>query len=87
MKKLLDMRKWTHFPVRFFFCLLLPQDFSDFFSICGHHCSYSLNYSVAQPGADKAVLVDSHYFILCFRVHRFLLNEITSCDAVFFSLK
>ena len=25
-----------------------------FFNICGQHCSYSLNYSLARPGAGEA---------------------------------
>ena len=69
------MKSRPNLPIRLFFCLFLSQDFTDFFNICGQHCFYSLNYSVARPGAGEAILVDLHYFTLYFRVHRFMLNK------------
>ena len=67
------MKSGPTFPFRLFFCLLLSQDFTDFFfNIFGQHCFQLLNYSVAQPGADKA------YWLIDIILH-FVLGFIDLC--------
>ena len=65
------------FPFRLFFCLLLFQDFAEFFlNICGQHISFLLINLFCRPaGSSRSILVDLHYFTLCFRVHRSMLNK------------
>ena len=74
------------------YCLLLFQDFADFFfNICGQHILFLLIKLFCRPaGSRRSRLVDLHYFTLCFRVHRFMLNKTwkfkLSCSLLFFEM-
>ena len=61
----------------YFLSFAVPQDFADFFfNICGQHISFLLIKLFCRPaGSRRSILVDLHYFTLCFRVHRFMLNK------------
>ena len=68
------MKSGPTFPFRLFFCLLLFQDFADFFLtfVVNIYCFYSLNYSVARPGAGEA------YWLIYIILH-FVLGFIDLC--------
>ena len=67
------MKSGPNLTIRLFLCLFLSQDFTDFFfNICGQHCFYSLNYSVARPGAGEA------YWLIYIILH-FVLRFIDLC--------
>ena len=71
--------KWTtHFPVPFIFLSFAVPRFCGFFffNICGQHILFLLIKLFCRPaGSRRSILVDLHYFTLCFRVHRFMLNK------------
>ena len=65
--------KWTQPTDPFiFFVFCCPKILRIFLNICGQHCFYSLNYSVARPGEDKA------YWLIYISLH-FVLGFIYLC--------
>ena len=65
--------KWTQLNDPFIFLSFsVPRFYGFFFNICGQHCFYSLNYSVARPGAGEA------YWLIYIILH-FVLGFIDLC--------
>ena len=85
------MKSGPNLPIRFFSCLFSGLRFYGFFfNICGQHCLYSLNYSVARPGAGEAYWLIYIILHFSFRAHRFMLNKTwklkVSCSLLFFEM-
>ena len=83
--------KWTQLTDPFFFLsFFCPKILRIFFNICGQHCLYSLNYSVARPGAGEAYWLIYIILHFSFRAHRFMLNKTwkfkVSCSLLFFEM-